>query len=95
MCAKAIINGGISEVYYSSKYEKSGNGDLVGRMYLEVNTGTVNIANYGHALVDNVEVQVGGQMIDKHYGHWMEAFLELTEPNETGNVYRVRRNVVC
>ena len=64
----------------------SRNGDLVGRCYLQVNTGTVNKANYGHALIDNVEVEIGGQKIDKHYGHWMETWAELTEPNTSGVV---------
>jgi len=62
----------------------SRNGDLVGRMYLEVNTGQVNVANYGHAIVDNVEVEIGGQRIDRQHGHWMETWAELTEPNHNG-----------
>ena len=63
----------------------SRNGDLVGRMYLEI-TGHVGAAgfNTGHTLIDNVEVQIGGQQIDKHFGHWMEAWAELTEPNSAG-----------
>jgi len=64
----------------------SRNGDLVHRMYLECNTGTVNKANYGHAMLDNVELEIGGQKIDKHYGHWMETWAELTEPNTSGVV---------
>jgi hypothetical protein len=32
----------------------------------------------GHALINNVEVEVGGQKIDKHYGEWMEIWTELT-----------------
>ena len=64
----------------------SRNGDLVHKMYLECNTGTVNKANYGHALIDNVELEIGGQKIDKHYGHWMETWAELTEPNTSGVV---------
>ena len=42
--------------------------------------------NAGHTAIDNVEVQIGGQQIDKHYGHWMEAWAELTEPNSAGLV---------
>ena len=63
----------------------SRNGDLVGRMYLEI-TGHVGAAGYntGHTLIDNVEVQIGGQQIDKHFGHWMETWAELTEPNSAG-----------
>ena len=64
----------------------SRNGDLVHKMYLECDTGTVNKANYGHAMIDNVELEIGGQKIDKHYGHWMETWAELTEPNHNGNV---------
>ena len=62
----------------------SRNGDLVGRTYLEVNTGVVDKANYGHSLIDNVELEIGGQKIDKHYGHWMETWSELTESNPSG-----------
>ena len=67
----------------------SRNGDLVHRMYLEIDTeaSLLNDAgddNYGHSLIDNVELEIGGQKIDKHYGHWMETWAELTEPNPTG-----------
>ena len=64
----------------------SRNGDLVHKMYLECDTATVNVANYGHAMIDNVELEIGGQRIDKHYGHWMETWAELTEPNTSGVV---------
>jgi len=68
----------------------SRNGDLVHKMYIEhqiATTAATSDGNYGTQMIDNVELEIGGQRIDKHYGHWMEAFLELTEPNETGNVY--------
>ena len=29
-------------------------------------------------LIDNVEVEVGGQVIDKQYGHWMKLWTDLT-----------------
>jgi hypothetical protein len=69
----------------------SRNGDLVGRMYLEMNiSGLANsddfCANLGSALINEVEVEIGGQRIDKHYGHSMEAFAELTERNKSGHV---------
>jgi len=70
----------------------SRNGDLVGRMYLEVTSDTANVAavaNFGAACIDNVEVQIGGQQIDKHYGHWMETWAELTEPNTSCYVGRL------
>jgi hypothetical protein len=64
----------------------SRNGDLVGKMYLQASlslnaAGDDVYANPGSALIDNVEVEIGGQKIDKHYGHWMEVWSELTESN--------------
>ena len=77
----------------------SRNGDLVGRMYLELpltleglvadssNSATAYAGvNPGHTVISEVEVQIGGQQIDKHYGHWMEAWAELSEPNDAGSV---------
>jgi hypothetical protein len=70
----------------------SRNGDLVGRIYLEVpvtlegdSDGTeFSGVNPGHTVINEVVVEIGGQQIDKHYGHWMEAWVELTEPNDAG-----------
>jgi hypothetical protein len=63
----------------------SRNGDLVGRMYYELTTaaGTTDAANFGASAFDNIELEIGGQKIDKHYGHWMETWAELTEPNSS------------
>jgi len=36
------------------------------------------VENVGHALIDYVELQIGGTKIDKHYGHWMTTWSELT-----------------
>ena len=73
----------------------SRNGDLVGQTYLEVDTGTVNKANYGHALIDNVEIEIGGQRIDRQYGHWMETWAELTQPNTSGVVATSTANMIA
>jgi hypothetical protein len=58
------------------------NGDLVYDCHLKVtsSSGTTNGYNPGHNIIDNIEVEIGGQVIDKHFGHWMEAHAELTEP---------------
>ncbi len=68
----------------------SRNGDLVGRMYLEhqiVANADANDDNYGTQMIDNVVCEIGGQQIDKHYGHWMEVWFELTESNPTGSAH--------
>ena len=65
----------------------SRNGDLIGRVFIQhAPGGDVDENNYGHALIDYVELEIGGQRIDKHYGHWMEVWAELTEPNPSGHV---------
>ena len=62
----------------------SRNGDLIHRMYIEVMTTvgtTTTQANPGSQGITTVELEIGGQKIDKHTGQWMEAWTELTEPN--------------
>ena len=62
----------------------SRNGDLIHRMYLqttltEANAGTG--ANVGLTLIKNVELEIGGQRIDKQYGDWMYIWNELSLPS--------------
>merc|ERR1711871_178911 len=61
----------------------SRNGDLVGRMYFELtsDSNTQDVANFGSAAFDNIELEIGGQRIDRQHGDWMEVWAELTEPN--------------
>ena len=70
----------------------SRNGDLAYRTYLQVtlpqidqslkNTGSDVYARWldfpGHQLIDDVEVEIGGQRIDKQYGDWMQIWNQLT-----------------
>jgi len=61
----------------------SRNGDLVHRMWLQATlaaSGTYHVN--GNALVDNVELEVGGQRVDKQYGDWMEAWSQLSTSEE-------------
>jgi hypothetical protein len=54
----------------------SRNGDLIHRMYLRMKTDSS--AN-GLELIKSVEVEIGGQRIDKHYGEWLNIWNELTQ----------------
>jgi len=62
----------------------SRNGDLVTNMWLEVDMGSDDgfVNSVGHALIEYVELEIGGQRIDKHYGEWLEIWSELTLPEE-------------
>ena len=66
----------------------SRNGDLISRVYLQVDIPAVSISgssfrwvdSLGHFLLNTIELQIGGQRIDFHYGDWLEIFNELTLP---------------
>lgn len=83
----------------------SRNGDLIMKAYLRVvlpavaATGTHKwVRHVGQQLINNVEVEIGGQRIDKHYGDWLHIWNELTQDSEKelgynemiGDVYRLR-----
>jgi len=64
----------------------SRNGDLISRCYVTFSPFTVikgTGANpyCGNGLLKEVSVEIGGQLIDKHYGHWLTTWHELTSPN--------------
>ena len=89
----------------------SRNGDLIHRVYLQVTLPSVRTTQdnasfrwlnwIGHVLVKNVEVEIGGQRIDKHYGDWMHIWNELTQTaghqsgyaNMVGNVPRLTQPI--
>ena len=64
----------------------SRNGDLVHRLYLEVGGTTGDTTNPGANFIKSVELEIGGQKIDKHTGLWMETWSELTAENPAGMV---------
>lgn len=73
----------------------SRNGDLINRVYLRVNLPDVIVKEtsaptsgsvgfrwlnwLGHILIKTVEVEIGGQRIDKHYSEWLHIWNELTQ----------------
>jgi len=60
----------------------SRNGDLISRVYHELTSlPTTGLVNIGAKLFDTIEVEIGGQKIDKITGKWMEVWAELTESN--------------
>ena len=62
----------------------SRNGDLLHRVYLEVDLS--NNADTGFDLIDYVELEIGGQCIDKHYGEWMNLWVSLTHDSDSANM---------
>lgn len=67
----------------------SRNGDLIHKMYLEVGGTTLSTTNPGANFIKDIELEIGGQRIDKHSGLWMETWSELTADNSAGITARL------
>ncbi len=80
------------------------NGDLAGRTCLKVELKAVDlqaafgaceeapkvayVRRLGHALIKEVEVEIGGSRIDRQYGVWMDVWYELTHTTSKERGYR-------
>lgn len=97
---KTIFNGSTNfgqEIH--AKVDKSG--DLIHKMYLQIRIPAVELKTddtseyigfrwlnwLGHILVDDVELSIGGQKIDRHTGDWFHIWNELTQNAEQGPAY--------
>ena len=67
----------------------SRNGDLIHRMYLQTTFGTMSgLDKYtGLNMIKSVELEIGGQRIDKQYGDWMYIWNELSLPSGKNTGY--------
>ena len=74
-------------------------GDLVHQMFMEIQLPLINIFlaegtyfvswvnSIGHAIINRVEVKIGGIVVDRQYGQWLEIWGELTVPQSKRNAY--------
>jgi hypothetical protein len=72
----------------------SRNGDLLHRLWVTASLSVATLgrsvtfrASWGHALLKTVELEIGGQRIDKHYSEWLQIWSELTMPAEKQSAY--------
>ena len=72
------------------------NGDLIHRVYFygvivasggTAGTGVALVPNFGHKLLKTIELEIGGQRIDKHYSEWLYIWNELSLPIGKRNGY--------
>lgn len=72
-------------------------GDLLTKMYLKINISAVNLTigekfawvrRLGHALLKSVSVEIGGVIIDKQYGEWLDIWYELARKPGTERGYK-------
>ena len=86
------INGSIGLTESNVTSILSRNGDLVGYMWLDVKLKNDTFATNGsylnwtnntaHAFLKEIEIEIGGQLIDRHYGQWLDIWNELTDHDE-------------
>jgi len=74
------------------------NGDLLKKLWITFNPSNLFSTNVtdtsahqfvvhsdlGHSLFNIIELEIGGQIIDSHYGKWLTIWRDLTELNPTG-----------
>ena len=62
------------------------------KLFIQVNLGEENRAaaedtidlvdRVGHAIINYVDIEIGGQTIDKHYGQWLDLWTQLSHCQE-------------
>lgn len=71
-------------------------GDLASKMYLRIRvnkiTGTSGIKfawirRLGHAMIKQIDLKIGGNLIDRHYGTWLDIWYELARQGNHDNGY--------
>jgi hypothetical protein len=87
------LNGNVTAGGSTVTSTISRNGDLVGRLWLDVgidrsvlfdsDTYANWTNNTGHAFVKECEIEIGGQRIDRHYSQWLDVWNELSDHDES------------
>ena len=75
-------------------------GDLINEVFLEIDLPRISYPSnenkniyyswtnsIGHALIKYVEIEIGGEVVDRHYGQWLEIWNELTITEEKRAAY--------
>jgi hypothetical protein len=82
----------------------SRNGDLLKRLWIEYSplnmlsgvnqSGAMSTvaANLGHSLLEHMDLEIGGQLIDRHYGKWLTIWNYLTDCNSSGTQAPITEN---
>ena len=65
----------------------SRNGDLIHKMYVVIPSANSANLTHGSEVVQSAELEIGGTIIEKHYGEWLDIWNELTIKSEHRNTY--------
>ena len=81
---------GIDNINNKATVTISRNGDLVTGVFITAKQKDVNntVGLCGDNIVEDVEIEIGGQRIDKHYKEWNQIWDELTIPSSKADGYK-------
>jgi len=104
-----INNGNNSTIYTQNKHKLtcilSNPGDLLVQTYLELELikplqnvdGVIQVGELvkrpGHAIIDSIEIEIGGQIIEKQYGEWIDIWAQLSNTNNS--FLKLERMINC
>lgn len=87
----------------------SKNGDLIGKALLVIelpqikefftSEGIDNVTKFawvrkiGYAIINNIEIEIGGEIIDRHYGEWLNLWAELTQRKDDDGIDKMIGNI--
>ena len=79
------------------------NGDLINKMYISLTLPALPklpfpgvckwVKHIGFAIIKTVELEIGGKLIDKHYGDWLYIWHELNKDNNNRGLDKMIGNV--
>jgi hypothetical protein len=91
-CIEQIFGSSIGASASTVTSNISRKGDLISGMHLDIKmssqtpvepTGSGDYLNWinntGHGFIDEVQIDIGGHVIDKHHGQWLDIYNELTD----------------
>lgn len=101
--AMEAIEQAIDSAKFGGRYtvQVQRNGDLMSRCAFRVKMPSVRacslgactdrvawVRRLGHAMIKEIEIQIGGMQIDKHIGVWLDIWWELTHTTSSARGYR-------
>jgi hypothetical protein len=89
-CIQQTISGSstISDTYVTAgSVIISRNGDLLSQIYVKCDQETTSGINGDH-IIEDVEIEIGGQRIDKQYREWHQIWTELTTPDSKADGFK-------
>jgi len=86
-CIEQTINGTstLTSTTTSGDVTISRNGDLVSKVYI---TSSSTGITKGDNIIDKVDCEIGGQLIDRHYKEWNQIWAELSIPESKCHGYK-------